>query len=431
MNKILVILSREFNVRVKKKSFVILTLLGPIIFGIMIMVPIWLATSETDRTIKEILLFDESQLLSTKIQDQGYIRFIRTHSSSIEDAKQVMIYNNYFGLLQISSDLKTSILYSTDKPSIVTESNIRGIINEKLKELKIDQLGLKESQISFLNSSLGMKTMVLGSKGGENQVNAEITSFTAYLCAILIYFFIIFYASQVMRGVAEEKSSKIVEVMILSVRPFQLMIGKVLGIATVGLTQFVLWVILTLFIAGIGFSFISPSMADLSSITANSAIMPDAGDNHTLTATIAMINSLDILTILLAFLFYFITGYLLYAALFAAIGSAVGQDSDSQQFSLVVTFPLISALMLSGLVLNDPNGSIATWTSMIPFTAPVIMLTRLPFGVPAYQVLISMLIMILTFVVTIWIAGRIYRVGILAHNSKVSIKTMITWFLQK
>lgn len=430
MDKILTILKREFNIRVRKKSFLILSILGPVIFAAMIIIPVWLMTSETGQEMKQVLVVDESGRISEIIESEGAIAFIKTPYLPIDQAKEKVLIDGSFGLIHIGKDLRTSTLYCTSKPSLSVEANIRNLLNGKVKTLKIEDLGLTNDQVSFLNSSLNMRTVILGESGGENQVSTEVTSGLAYIASILIYMFIILYSSQVMRGVAEEKNNKIVEVMILSVKPFQLMIGKVLGIAAVGLTQLVLWMVLTGVMARIGISLMSPEAIDPSSIDSLSIANQAIGDSNA-SKVFSMIASVDVVAILLSFLFYFITGYLLYSALFAAVGSAVGQDSDSQQFTIVVTFPLIIGLMLSGVVLNDPDGIVATWASIIPFTAPIIMMTRLPFGVPVPELIASAIAMIIAFIFTIWVAGRIYRVGILANNSKTNFKTMLKWFLQK
>ena len=252
----------------------------------------------------------------------------------------------------------------------------------------------------------------------------------------MIYFFIFMFGAQVLKGVMEEKSSRIVEVIISSVKPFQLMMGKIVGIAMVGLTQFLLWIVLTgvfliLFQLGFGgdISASMQSMGDQNPMMANNGANEFSADKMAMVAEI--IGSINLPAMILSFIFYFLGGYLLYSSLFAAIGGAVDHDSDTQQFMMPVSIPLIFSVVMSGVVVNQPDSALSIWLSMIPFTSPVIMMMRIPFGVPYWEILLSGVILILGFVTTTWLAGKIYRTGILMYGQKVNYAILWKWLRQK
>jgi ABC-2 type transport system permease protein len=265
-------------------------------------------------------------------------------------------------------------------------------------------------------------------ESGEKKSNAGIASAVGYITALLIYFFILFYGVQILRGVIEEKTSRIVEVIISSVKPYQLMAGKIIGIGAVGLTQFIIWIILGFGISSVAGSFMHPMtmMPAEAGAAAQAAPPPDAmGD------LLAGLGSVNIPLIIVAFAFYFIGAYLLYGSMFAAIGSAVDSDTDAQQFQFPITVPLIISIIVLVAVLKDPDGSLAFWMSMIPLFSPIIMMMRLPFGVPLWQLGLSMSLLVAGFVITLWLAARIYRIGILMYGSKVNYKILFKWMMTK
>jgi ABC-2 type transport system permease protein len=273
---------------------------------------------------------------------------------------------------------------------------------------------------------VSISTLRLTDKGEESG-SAGASYGVGMFGSILIYLFIFLYGVQVMRGVIEEKNNRIVEVIISSVRPFQLMMGKIVGIALVGLTQFVLWVVLTMAINGV---ISQKMMTDKSSVSATeiSAQANANVDNEMMTDVLSAVNTINFPLLIGTFLFYFLAGYLLYSALFAAIGSAVDSEAETQQFMFPVTIPLIFSFVLaSSAVVNNPDGPIAFWLSMIPLTSPVVMMVRIPFGVPAWQLITSMILLILGFIGTVWLAAKIYRTGILMYGKKVTFKEMLKW----
>jgi ABC-2 type transport system permease protein len=271
----------------------------------------------------------------------------------------------------------------------------------------------------------------------EERTNTGVNMAIGFGAGILIYVFIFLYGVQVMRGVIEEKTNRIVEVIISSVRPFQLMMGKIVGIAMVGLTQFVLWVLLTLILVGIGQVTFLHDFSVLSNYGTEQIIpsMPNQfatggqqNINYSEVAEILSdIKNINFIHILLAFLFYFLGGYLLYSAMFAAVGSAVDNEADTQQFMLPITIPLVIAFIVSQFIMQNPEGSLAFWFSVIPFTSPVVMMVRLPFGVPVWEFVLSMALLVVTFIFITWLAGKIYRTGILMYGKKVTYRELWKW----
>ncbi|MFT7160536.1 MAG: ABC-2 type transport system permease protein, partial [Bacteroidia bacterium] len=284
-----------------------------------------------------------------------------------------------------------------------------------------------------LKAKVDVSTFNLSQKGKENESSSEASSAIGYISSFMIYFFIFFYGAQIMRGVVEEKTSKVIEVIISSVRPFQLMMGKIIGVGAVGLTQFILWVALSTGIITVATSVIlkDANKETIETIVQDQPIKSPIQNTDTGNQIFDALKRVNFPLVIGCFAFYFIGGYLLYGALFAAVGSAVDSDADTQQFMLPITIPLIFSMVIIGAVLKDPHGSLAIWTSMIPFTAPVVMMMRIPFDVPAWQIALSMLSVVVGFLFTTWFAGRIYRIGIFMHGTKVNYKILAKWFMMK
>jgi ABC-2 type transport system permease protein len=307
------------------------------------------------------------------------------------------------------------------------------VIERDRIKLKYD---IAKEEIMALKPRVSVMTINLDESGKEEKTHAILSTLLGFGGAILIYFFIFFFGVQVMRGVIEEKTSRIIEVIVSSVKPFQLMLGKIVGIALVGLTQFLLWIILTFSIISVAQGFLPKEMQrQISQAEQMEEFIPDAPDQQKkdqnaknilaeLSYNLSLIN---FPLILFSFLFYFMGGYLLYGALFAAIGSAVDSEADTQQFMWPVTIPLVLAFVLAQSVISNPDGAMAFWLSVIPFTSPIIMMVRIPFGVSVNELLISMTVLIASFIFITWLAGKIYRTGILMYGKKPSYKEMWKW----
>lgn len=434
MHKIKLIIFREYLTRVRKKSFIIMTLLGPLIFGSIIVVPAWLATSENSGQ-KVVAVIDESGLFADSFKNQGDDNIIYEYvNEPLEEAKSGISSGYRYGLLQIPKvDLDNPqgiTFFSEGSPSLSTLNDIRQKLRGVIKDIKLKQSSISKEALARLESDVRINTINLAGDGTEQQGSSSVSSVVGYVSAFMIYGFIFLYGAQVMRGVIEEKTSRIIEVIISSVKPFQLMMGKIIGVASVGLTQFILWVILTLTVATIAFSIFQPEGGmDAGQVGAMAQSFPEAqaAQSEVVTELQNAMNTINIPLILFCFLFFFLGGYLLYGALFAAIGSAADSDTDTQQFMLPIAAPLIFSIVTLASVLNEPNGTMAFWLSMIPFTSPVTMMMRVPFGVPTWQLILSMLLLIGGFILTTWVASRVYRIGILTHGTKVNYKTLGRW----
>lgn len=431
MRKIGLIIAREYLSRVKKKSFIVMTFLGPILIGLMYGIAIWLAVNADEMNSKKIVkVIDESKLFEGNIRNSNSLEF-EFVNADIESIKSDVLKSEDNYLLVIPNNIKQNKLedvqlYSKKQASISVVSYIEKELESKLKDNKLIENGISSEVLKSLNMQVSINTLRLTDEGEESG-SAGASYGIGMLASILIYLFIFLYGVQVMRGVIEEKNNRIVEVIISSVRPFQLMMGKIVGIALVGLTQFVLWVVLTMAINGLISQKIMSDKINVSA-TEISAQANTNVDNDMMTDVLSAVNTINFPLLIGTFLFYFLAGYLLYSALFAAIGSAVDSEAETQQFMFPVTIPLIFSFVLaSSAVVNNPDGPIAFWLSMIPLTSPVVMMVRIPFGVPAWQLVTSMILLILGFVGTVWLAAKIYRTGILMYGKKVTFKEMLKW----
>lgn len=409
-----------------------MTILGPLIFGGIVIVPVWLASQESTGQ-KIIAVVDESRFFAGSFQNQGDDNIIYEYvQEPVEEVKSEISNGYRYGLLYIPTldlnDPQGITFFSEGNPSLTTISDIRQKLQDIIKDIKLKRSNISKTTLAQLETKVSINIINLSDDGSEQQGSSGVSSIVGYISAFLIYGFIFLYGAQVMRGVIEEKSNRIVEIIISSVKPFQLMLGKIIGVASVGLTQFLLWIILTFTVASIAFSIFQPDL-DPSQTNAIAQQIPEAevAQVETVSQIQNALDTVDIPWILFCFLFYFLGGYLLYGALFAAIGSAADSDTDTQQFMLPIAGPLIFSIVTLASVLNEPNGPMAFWLSLIPFTSPVTMMMRVPFGVPAWQLILSMLLLVGGFILTTWLASRIYRIGILTHGTKVNYKTLGKW----
>lgn len=454
MNKIFLIIQREYLTRVRKRTFIVMTILGPLLMAATIVVPIFLATRNNET--KTVAVLDETGIFYEKFKDSDEIRF-HYLESDIATAKANFPKSDDHALLFIPKTEVTlptnAIIYSENTVSINVTSYIKNVMGKQIEELKL-QARLMELQtdkkepvvvddiLRSIKTSIDINTMKIGEDGKESKSYTEINMVLGMFAGILIYFFIFMFGSQVMRGVIEEKTSRIVEVIISSVKPFQLMMGKIIGVGLVGLTQFLLWVVLTFAIVTAVTSTMT-SGENKKSVTeqivtnkgmnpaVSGAISSQSESTEGLNAVMEAINSVNFPAMIGAFVFFFIVGYLLYAALFAAIGGAVDSEADTQQFMVPITIPLILAIVMAQFIIRDPDGPVAFWFSIFPLTSPVIMMIRIPFGVPYYEVALSMALLLLGFLGTTWLAGRIYRTGILMYGKKVNYRELWKWIRYK
>ena len=436
MKKIALIIQREYLSRVKKKSFIVMTFLGPVLIAAMYAFAIFLAVNSDNLSDKKkIVVCDETNTLSNIIKSNAQYEF-EFSSLSLASLKSDFDSSGNSYLLYIpqkSINFEGVQLYSDKQPSLAIVKYIEDQLENTLSDQKLTEKGISKKIISELDFNLNIETIRF-TEEGEQDGNTSASYMIGMFSSILIYMFIFLYGVQVMRGVIEEKNNRIVEVLISSVKPFQLMMGKIVGIALVGLTQFALWVILTSAITGIIGQKFAQDKSKLMSIekTVESSNSDKSDPAIAAGEVLNALSTINYPLVIGCFLFYFLGGYLLYSALFAAIGSAVDSESETQQFMMPVTIPLIFSFIIStSTVVNNPDGPVAFWLSLIPLSSPIVMMVRLPFGVPTWEIITSMLLLIAGFFGTVWLAAKIYRTGILMVGKKTSWKEIGKWIFYK
>lgn len=425
MKPLLLIIQREYLTRIKKRSFILLTLLIPFLVAATIIIPYQLSQIK-DSDEKRVVLIDETGLYTSHLTSFDQYRFEHT-SKDIPGVKKDVAEGEVFGVLVISKSLLTNpesaTLYSEKQAPKDLLLYINQTLNVVTKEQQINQFVENNSvdreiiqsikSIVESKNAISVNTIKWEESGAEKETSTELASVIGMVMTVFMYMFILTYGAMVMQGVIEEKSNRIVEVMISSVRPFDLMMGKIIGIGLTGFTQLLAWLLLSV----IGISIFSLSMPSV-----------DASHSVQIMSTLP---SLDWGYILVFFLLFFVGGYLIYASLFAMFASAVDNPQDSQQFVMPITLIFIFALYAGIYSTQNPDGPLAFWCSMIPFTSPIVMMVRIPYGIPFWQALLSVSILYASVVLTIKFAAKIYRVGILMYGKKPSIKELYRWMKYK
>lgn len=450
MNKISLIIRREYITRVRKKSFIIMTLLTPFLFALIFVIPA-LVMSSDDKDFKKIAVIEDgSDLFTDVIPDTKDTDFEYLTGVRLDDIKNNFSDLGYYGVLYISPQIITTPnaiqLISRKQPPMGLLDHISGSLEKEIEKQKLLAYNIEnlDEILKTINTSVKVQTIKIDESGGVTQTSTGISMALAYISGFLMYMLVFMFGSMVMRGVIEEKTSRIVEVIISSVKPVQLMLGKIIGVALVGLTQFGLWIILTLAIVMIVKANVLPegtmeqiqqlpqSLAEADqSIAGTAATTISAEQISEFQSLFANAMNQPWGLIIFSFIFYFITGYLLYASLFAAIGSAVDNETETQQFMLPVTIPIILGLIVAMGTMQNPESSLSFWFSMIPLTSPIVMVARIPFDVPAWEIALSMGLMLLTIIGAVWMAAKIYRTGILMYGKKSSYKELWKWLTYK
>ena len=420
MRKIWLIIKREYLVRVRKKAFIVMTIVGPLLMAALMIVPTYLANKTQE--LRTIAIAEDGFEFTNQIEDTDFLNFSKIPTDEAILLKNDFSESNYYALLYIDGNNFT--LYSNQQISLSVSKAIENQLEQIIEHQKLKAAGIDLNILSEAESTVHITTKIITEDGSTTNSKAEASMGIGFICGILIYMFIFMYGTMVMRGVIEEKTSRIVEVIISSVKPFQLMMGKILGVALVGLTQFALWILLTIAIASVAeLMFMdASSMTTESNSTQQSLLLSELSN---------LTGGINLIQIFISFIFYFLAGYLMYSSLFAAVGSAVDAEADTQQFVLPITIPLILAFILIQPIMENPDGALAFWMSIIPFTSPVIMMVRLPFGVANWELALSMGVLILSFVLTTYLAGKIYRTGILMYGKKTSYKELWKWLTYK
>jgi len=420
MNKTFLIIKREFLVRVKKKSFIIMTLLAPILMAGLIIAPVLLTDNDNQKRL--IAVYEDNSSYSKKLEDSENISFNLVDQSEAVKFKKDIITSPFYALLEIYDTNFT--IFSSQQISLNLRKSITNQLENIIEKEKLKNSGIDIKLIESAKTKINIETKIIDDEGKTTSSSTEASMGIGFITGILIYMFIFMYGTMVMRGVIEEKTNRIVEIIISSVKPFQLMIGKILGVALVGLTQFLLWIILTIIVS----TFAEILFIDTDEIVKN---MNQPNESVLIGELVKLTGGIDLVTIFVSFIFYFLFGYLMYSSLFAAVGSAVDAEADTQQFMLPITMPLILSFILIQPVMDNPDGLLAFWLSMIPLTSPIIMMVRLPFGVENWEILISMSFLILGFIFTTGLAAKIYRTGILMYGKKITYKELWKWISYK
>lgn len=431
MNHLPLIIKREYLAKVKNKSFILMTFLSPLIVVALLSLVAYL-TSVNNEKVRTITVLDESGFLNETLVSTDQMIYEYLSDISLEEAKKVSIENNSYGLLhlpafaldEVSSQIR---FYSEESPSLSLISNLESKIEKRIGELKLKKLGVDLSKIKAAKTNIDMNQ-----ENFEGVKTSKTGSFLKLMfggaAGYLLFMFIIIYGNLIMRSVIEEKTSRIIEVIISSVKPIQLMLGKIFGTSLAGITQFAIWIILIGVLSVAASFFFGVDLSATPQQEMMAGAISDASTNSELQALISEFHSLPLLNLVIAFILFFTGGYLLYSSLYAAIGAAVDNETDTQQFLMPVVMLLVVGFYVGFFTaLEDPHGTISTVFSYIPFTSPIVMLIRIPFGVPIWEQAVSFSILIITFMLTVWTAAKIYRVGILMYGKKPTYKELIKW----
>ncbi len=435
MKKLRLIIEREFIAKVKNKSFIVMTFLSPLLM-IGMGALVFFLMKKNDEKVKKIVYVDESGLFSKEIfKDSKTVKYEDFTKLGIDDSKKKVEEGDYYGALHIPKIDSLEVLansiefFSKDSPSMSIMGSLENKIEKKLRNEKLTKFGIDLAQIKASKISSDIKMFNFSGEKSSKLINGLKIGVGA-IAGYLLMMFVMIYGTSVMRSVIEEKTSRIIEVIVSSVKPFQLMMGKIIGNASAGLLQFFIWGILFFVFSLVASSIFGIDMMEMQTAKVSpeqmEAMQQAAGSKGEM--ILQEIFRLPLLKMFLLFIFYFLGGYMLYSSLFAAVGAAVDNETDTQQFMMPIMLPLILAVYVGfATVINDPHGPVSVIFSYIPFTSPIVMLMRIPFGVAWWEIVISMLLLVATFMVIVWLAAKIYRVGILMYGKKPSYKDLWKW----
>ncbi|MDE0535004.1 MULTISPECIES: ABC transporter permease [unclassified Tenacibaculum] len=435
MKRLRLIIEREFIAKVRNKSFIVMTFLSPLLM-IGMGALVFFLMKKNDEKVKKIVYVDESGKFSKDVfVDSKTVKYQDFTALGIEDSKKKVEEGDYYGALYIPKQDSLEVLaksiefFSKDSPSMSIMESLEDKIDKVLRHEKLTSFGIDLAHIEESKIASEIKMLNFSGEKSSKLINGLKIGVGA-IAGYLLMMFVMIYGTSVMRSVIEEKTSRIIEVIVSSVKPFQLMLGKIIGNASAGLLQFFIWGILFLIFSLVASSFFGVDMMDVQS----AKVSPEQMEVIKQTATdkgemiVQEIFRLPLVKMFFLFIFYFLGGYMLYSSLFAAVGAAVDNETDTQQFMMPIMLPLILAVYVGfATVINDPHGPVSVVFSYIPFTSPIVMLMRIPFGVAWWEIAISMLLLILTFMVIVWVAAKIYRVGILMYGKKATYKDLWKW----
>ena len=448
LHRINIIIGREYLNRVKKKSFLIVTFLVPVLFAALCMLPALIINGLNEES-KTLAVVDESSVVMPYLQDSELVSYKDCTGRSVEELKAELGESDYDAILAISpldtvARTVSADIFSLKPLGIELGEIVNSLINDAVEAYRISTYDIEDLKVIMeeVKADVKLRSYTLDEEGKETINESGVFMIVSMVLGMIIYMFIVIFGGMVMSSVIEEKSSRVVEVLVSSVKATELMFGKIIGIALVAITQFLLWVVLTAAIIGIVGSIAGPSLladadpatmvqmsagVDAAQAEAIASAMSEPGEMSVILTTL---KNMPIATILVCFLVFFVFGYMLYASLFAAIGSAVENEGDTQQLQIPVTIPILIGFFIAIYAFKAPESPLVFWGSMIPFTSPIVMLARLPFGVPAWEIIVSIVLLIATVVLCAWISAKIYRVGILVFGKKSTFKDLWKWFKQ-
>ena len=446
LHRINIIIGREYLNRVKKKSFLIVTFLVPVLFAALCMLPALIINGLNEES-KTLAVVDESSVVMPYLQDSELVSYKDCTGRSVEELKAELGESDYDAILAISpldtvARTVSADIFSLKPLGIELGEIVNSRINDAVEAYRISTYDIEDLKVIMeeVKADVKLRSYTLDEEGKETINESGVFMIVSMVLGMIIYMFIVIFGGMVMSSVIEEKSSRVVEVLVSSVKATELMFGKIIGIALVAITQFLLWVVLTAAIIGIFGSIAGPSLladadpatmvqmsagVDAAQAEAIASAMSEPGEMSVILTTL---KNMPIATILVCFLVFFVFGYMLYASLFAAIGSAVENEGDTQQLQIPVTIPILIGFFIAIYAFKAPESPLVFWGSMIPFTSPIVMLARLPFGVPAWEIIVSIVLLIATVVLCAWISAKIYRVGILVFGKKSTFKDLWKWF---
>jgi ABC-2 type transport system permease protein len=432
MNKIWIIIKREYLTRVRKKSFVIVTLLLPLLFAAMFLIPVFVMQSGDD---EKVAVIDESKIFEGKLADDGgvHYKFVDARIDTLKNTYERLGYTGVLHIPAMDINRPPSVLYySKGQMNVMLKSNMERRLENVLEDKRMELAGIDKEKLESIRADVDIVNLA-GKE--EKKGSAGLAYAIGYGAGFLVYIILLVFGTMVMRGVMEEKMNRVAEVMVSTVKPFQLMMGKIVGIAAVGLTQFLIWIVLIIGLYTLMGLFLSP---DTMNAAANSNMA--GGQNEAAMKVMQQVafvaGSANWPLIIFCFIFYFLGGYLFYAALFAAVGSLVNEDpNEAQSLTFPITLPVIISIFIMFAAVRNPNGQLAVWGSIIPFSSPVVMMARIPYGVPGtvpyWQLGLSMVFLVAGFIGTTWVAAKIYRTGILLYGKKVTLKEAVKWLGRK
>ena len=437
MRNIGLIIMREFKERVYKKSFIITTLLMPLLLALVSVAPTLIMLFAKGDT-KQISVIDNSGIVASRLESNEEVNFVVLENGDLQQELKSSLEKEEFGVLYIGQDIVENPnniqLYTNASSSMLLEDNIADQVEQIIKNERLKQYNLENLQqiLDKVEVDITLSTF----RNGEDEQSSASSSFASsmmgFVLGFVLYFFLVIYGSIVMQSIIEEKNSRILEVLVSTVRPFDMMMGKILGVAAVAATQIVVWGVLIIAMSAFLIPAVLPddimssveAMQSGADVTAMAASGIDTG---MVTAMASMMDTGYIAQIVGLLLLFMVGGFLLYAAMYAAVGASVDEVQDAQQLTTPIMLPIILAFLILTMVMNDPNSPLVVWSSMIPFTSPIVMMGRIPSGIPTWEIVLSLVLLYTTFIVMVWLAGKIYRVGIFMHGKKPSFKDLYRW----